>query len=511
VSSANDTAADIKGVVSNRQDPGGEFERLNLNTESLKADTLRGGADTALAQVVKLGLQFASVAVLSRLLSPSDFGLVAMVTAVTGGLRVIKDGGLSTATVQKQDINEEQISTLFWINLSLGTALALVTVALAFPIAAFYRESRLVAVTMTLSGVFVLGALTVQHEGMLRRRMRFRALAVIDVLAMVIGLGLGVVLALGGYGYWALVWSELAKSLVTAVLTFVALPWVPGPPRRRAGIRSLLRFGGFQTSSDLLNYLFRNADNVLIGWYWGPGPLGIYTRAYSLLLVAIRQINAPVSRVAVSTLSRLQGDPGRLRRYFLAGYSMVAFINVPLIAAMVVFAEEVVQFVLGPQWTETVGVFRLLAPAAVLGALINPFGWLFQATGNPDREFRFGLLWSGVLLIAFAAGLPYGPAGVALGYSVASGLLTLPLCFYAVKGTAVRAWDLGESIRPSLASAGVAVVAGLIVKGLLPLDVPVGMRAIGGCTVIGAVYLLFAFGVLGQWGFYRGLLREVSR
>jgi PST family polysaccharide transporter len=158
-----------------------------------------------------------------------------------------------------------------------------------------------------------------------------------------------------------------------------------------------------------------------------------------------------------------------------------------------------------------VGVFRLLAPAAVLGALVNPFGWLFQATGNPDREFRFGILWSGLLLIAFAAGLPYGPAGVALGYSLASALLALPLCFYSVKGTAVRVRDLGESIRPSLASAGVAVVAGLIVKGLIPLDVPVGMRAIGGCTVIGAVYLVFAFGVLGQWDFYRGLLREVSR
>ena len=163
-------------------DPGGSDRdaasgAFTGDIRTLRSDTVRGGADTALAQVVKLGCQLASVAILSRLLVPSDFGLVAMVTAITGGLRVIKDGGLATATVQRKEITDDQISTLFWINLVLGTALALVCVALAIPLAAFYGEPRLVAVTLALSGLFAIGALTVQHEGLLRRRMRFRALA----------------------------------------------------------------------------------------------------------------------------------------------------------------------------------------------------------------------------------------------------------------------------------------------------------------------------------------------
>jgi PST family polysaccharide transporter len=470
---------------------------------------LRGGADTALAQVVKLGCQFASVAILSRLLTPSDFGLIAMVTAITGGLRAIKDGGLSTATVQREQINEAQISTLFWINFALGGALALFSLALAFPIAALYKDSRLVAVTAALSVPFIISALSVQHEGLLRRQMRFRELAVIDVSSMLAGIVVGVYMAWVGFGYWSLVGAELARAVAASLSTFIVLPWVPGPPRGQAGVGSFVRFGGFLTSSDITNYLFRNADNVLIGWYWGPGPLGIYTRAYGLLLLSIRQVNSPVQRVAVSALSRLQADPARMRKYFLAGYSLVASINLPLITALVVFAEEVVYFVLGSQWGEAIGLFRFLAPAAALGALLNPFGWLFQATGHPDREFRFGLLWSGLLLCAFAAGLPFGPSGVAIGYSLVSCLLAVPLCLYAVKGTAVSVRDVAGSIAPALISACVAGLAGLVFKVVVPVDLHVSIRAVGGCAVVVLAYALFLLVVLGKRHFYRDLVGEL--
>jgi PST family polysaccharide transporter len=167
-----------------------------------------------------------------------------------------------------------------------------------------------------------------------------------------------------------------------------------------------------------------------------------------------------------------------------------------------------VLFVLGPQWRAAVPLFRLLAPAAILGALLNPFGWLFQATGRPDRQFRFGILWSGLLMLSFVAGLPFGPAGVAIGYSTISCILVLPLCYYAVQGTSVRIHDLWEATRAPIVAALIAGSAGLMVKSIALAESPVALRAIVGCVVVVAIYSVCLFVVLGKWQHYRSMLRE---
>jgi PST family polysaccharide transporter len=474
----------------------------------LRASTLRGGAQTVVAQLLKLGCQFGTTMVLGRLLAPSEFGLVAMVTAVTGILQIFKDGGLSTATVQSTRITDAQVSKLFWINLGLGAALAVGCAALAWPLAFFYREPRLVAVTAALSGSFLLGALAVQHEALLRRQMRFQALAVVELVSLACGSAVGVTLAWRGWGYWSLVGYQLTISLTNVVAVMLVLRWIPTWPRRETKVGSLLRFGGFLTGSELMNYAFRNTDNILIGWYWGAGPLGVYSKAYSLLMLAITQVNSPVARVAISALSRVQDEPARLRRYFLGGYTLVGAVNLPVMVALAVFAEEVIQLLLGDQWGESVGLFRLLAPAAISGALLNPFGWIFLSTGRPDRQMRFGLLWSALIIVAFAVGLPYGPAGVALGYSIMSCALALPLCFYAVQGTEIRVRDLFNSVKWPFLAALAGGAAGWTLKTTWPLSLPVAVRAMGGCAFVLGVYAVVLFLVFRQWDHFRNLLRQ---
>lgn len=476
---------------------------------SLRRATMRAGTEMFIAQWVKLVCQFGSTMIMSRLLAPAEVGLVAMVTAVTGVLQVFRDGGLSTATVQREEITDAQVSTLFWVNAGLGLLLTAICVALSWPMAAFYHEPRLTAVTLALSFTFLIGALGVQHDALLRRQMRFRALAVVEIASMLAGSGAGIAMAWSGWGYWSLVGQQLAMSLTCLVGLVIAMPWRPGKPQREARVSSMLRFGGFLTGSELMNYLFRNMDNVLIGWRWGAGPLGFYAKAYGLLMLAITQINAPVARVAVAALCRVQQEPERMRRYFLSGYGLVAAINLPVMAALVVFAEETIAFVLGSQWSESVTLFRVLMPAAVSGALLNPFGWLFMATGRPDRQMRLGMVWSSLLIIAFFVGLPHGPAGVALAYSTMSCAMAVPLCFYAVRGTAVRVTDLWLTIRWPAVAAMAAGAFGYAVKEVLPVDWPVAVRAIGGCGLVCVAYALVLLVAFGQWRHYRELLGQV--
>jgi O-antigen/teichoic acid export membrane protein len=482
----------------------------SIPTDSLKRRTVRGGAVTVAAQAACFILQMGSTMVLARLLTPSDYGLMAMVMVLTNALNVFRDGGLSTGTVQKASITHEQVSTLLWINIGLGCLLGLATVAAAPVMVRVFQEPKLLPITLVLATTFPLSAFTVQHEALLNRQMRFTALAVIETVAMAIGIGVGIIMGINGFGYWALVGMTLAITLTRVVALLFAIRWIPGLPQPRCGVGSMLRFGGYLTSSKLMVYLFRNADNALIGWWWGAGPLGLYSKAYSILMLPINQINAPMSGVAVPALSRVQNDPERVRRVFLGGYAVLASIILPTILFLTIFTDEVILVLLGQQWRPSISLFRLLAPAALVGALaLNPLSWLFIATGRPDRQFRFGILWSGVLVAAFAFGVRFGPAGVAAVYSIISACLALPLCIYALRGTSIGLADLAGTLKAPAIAALVAALAGLSLALAIPDSVPALVRALIGGGVMLAIYAAVLLVVMRQWSFYRELLTQL--
>ena len=286
-----------------------------FNSEYLSQDlaqkSVRGGMATMTAQVIRFVLGTASTVVLARLLTPEDFGLIAMVTVVVGFAQMFKDAGLSMATVQKDRISHEQISTLFWINIIISAFLGVCVLVASPLVAKFYGRPELAAVTAVLSVSFIMSGLTIQHQALLRRHMRFGSLAIIQIVSQIITLVVTIVLALLGWRYWALVGGTITTALTGMILTLFFCPWVPGRMRKGTGIRDMLKFGMNLTSSSFLNYASRNVDKILIGATWGAGSLGLYNKAYSLLLLPIGEINAPMSSVAIPALSRLQNDPER--------------------------------------------------------------------------------------------------------------------------------------------------------------------------------------------------------
>ncbi len=203
--------------------------------KDLKERTIRGGFARLCAQAANLLLRVGSLMVLARLLGPKDFGLVGMVTAFTGVLELFRDFGLSSAAVQRTTVTDEQISTLFWINISVGALLGLLAAAVAPAIAAFYHEPRLVGVTSVLAAGFLFNAAGVQHSALLQRQMRFTALAVISVVSLMVGTAIAISGAKAGYGYWALVAMTVTFPLINTIGVWMSTAWVPGRPHRRSG------------------------------------------------------------------------------------------------------------------------------------------------------------------------------------------------------------------------------------------------------------------------------------
>jgi O-antigen/teichoic acid export membrane protein len=276
--------------------------------KDLKRKTIRGGLAKLGAQATTLSLRLGSLVVLARLLDPKDFGLVGMVTAFTGILNLFRDFGLSAAAVQRVKVTDEQVSTLFWINLLVGAALTLLMVAMAPAIAAFYREPRLVWVAVVLASGFIVNAAGVQHSAVLQRQMRFTTIAGIDVLSLVVSIIIGIGMAVRGYGYWALVATALVPTLVTTTCLWTASAWIPGKPQRGMGMRSMLRFGGMLTLDGIVVYLAYNLDKVLLGRSWGAQALGLYGRAYQL-------VNLPTSITQWETWRFLRSHAFRMIRH----------------------------------------------------------------------------------------------------------------------------------------------------------------------------------------------------
>jgi O-antigen/teichoic acid export membrane protein len=411
-----------------------DLHRRHLSTEhlldDLKGRTVSGAFVTIAGQGAQFVLSLVSIIVLARLLTPADFGLFAMVTTVIGYLRVFKDAGLSTATVQREGITQAQVSNLFWINVGLSGAITLLLAACSPLVAWFYRDPRLIGITLILSVTFILNGLAVQHTALLNRQMRFRALAVIQLGSMLIGVALAITMALLNFNYWALVISNVVTVLAATLFTWIAIPWRPQAPSRRSGTRSLVSFGANMATGGLIYSLARGADSMLIGRYYGAVPLGLYSRAAALLTRPMEQFLSPLESVFLPVLSRLQYQPERYRRTFLRVYETMALVSCLFTGLLLALARPLTLVVLGPKWEQAAVIFAGFGIAALCTPPGTAATWLFASQGRGKEWLFTSSLVSGIVLVAFVAGLPFGPAGVAIVYSGASLLVGLPTLYY---------------------------------------------------------------------------------
>ncbi len=443
------------------------FDTSNVMS-ALKNKALRGGILTLSARISGQMVRLISIVILARLLKPEDFGLFAMIATITGFLMLFSDLGLSHATIQRAQIDHRQISNLFWVNSGVGLLAAVLTILIAPAIAWFYGEGRLLWPAITLSAGFIFAGLTVQHQALLQRQLRFSVLAIVNITGCILGVITAVVSALLGAKIWALVLMPLSDGVFRMAAIWFFCPWRPGRPCRRSKVGGMLRFGGNLTGFNVVNYFSRHMDHVLIGWYWGAATLGLYNRAYALLLLPIRQISMPLSTVAIPTLSRLQNDPERYRRYYLKAVSLIARFTIPVIIFLIVMSGEVIQLVLGEKWAGAGRIFGVLGISALIQPVLNTTGWLFVSSGRTDRMFRWGIVSSICIILSFVIGLPYGVVGIAWAYTVCILLLAIPALWYSSLGTSVSLSDIFNVMRAPLTAIIPSAMLLIYSRSLLP-------------------------------------------
>jgi PST family polysaccharide transporter len=251
-------------------------------------------------------------------------------------------------------------------------------------------------------------------------------------------------------------------------------------------------------------------DKVLLGRFGGAEVLGFYGRAYQLVSLPTENLNTTIGMVAFPALSRLQNDPERLRNYFLKGYGLFLSLVMPITMACALFAEDIIRVFLGAKWGAAVPVFRLLAPTILTFALINPLAWLLLAGGHAGQSLKIAFIIAPVVIAGYVVGLPYGPNGVATGFSVSMLLLAVPVMRMATHGTSITTIDALKVVtRPLLSiliGAGATMAAWSFIRFLNP---PL-LRLIAANVVLFGIYAFVLLFVMGQKAVYFNLLREIG-
>lgn len=429
---------------------------------------LRGSFHIGLSQAVGVGCMIGSVLVLSRLLSAHDFGLVAMIAPVMALLAMFRDLGLLQAVIQKEDLTYGQLNTLFWVNMGLSVALMGLLWISAPWIAAFYSAPELMWLIRALAVGMVLTGIGSQHFALMNRQMMFGRMAINASLIGVWSLGVSILWAWIAPSPWALIAGTLSSALLGAVLVWLWVPWRPSRPGWAHGSGELFGFGAGVTGFKLANFFSRNLDNVLIGRVWGSEALGLYDRAYKLLLFPLNRVAQPLSQVMVPVLSRLQSQPERYNHAFFRVFGMMQLAILPGVAAMTAMAETAVPFLLGAKWAEAAPIFAALGIAALVQPLGNPSGWLFISQGRTTEMAWWGVASAILTCSAFALSVQHGVVALAATYAAVSAARLIPLWLLICRKGPIRIDSLIARVLPILGAVMVTYAGILTVRDALP-------------------------------------------
>jgi PST family polysaccharide transporter len=395
---------------------------------SIFQQTIRGiawvSAAKIVAQIIGTGVSIA----LARILAPSDFGLVAMIYAFTGFVAIFGELGLGAALVQRDDLTEEQLSSVFWINILAGAALGGIVAAGAPFLARFYDEPRLLRLTLVMAINFVIAPLNMVHNALLARSMRFSAVVAVETAAMITSAILVVVLALLGFGVWSLVAQGLCSTVVATCGIWTVSKWRPTRVLKWSAVRDLIRFSANLLGFSVINYWARKSDDLLVGKVMGAAKLGIYDRAYSTMMLPLNEVAGVLGKVMFPALSKMQSDKERVKAYYLRALSMIALLTFPMMLVLSVLADPIILVLYGPKWAPVSSVLKILCVVGMFQSIGTTVGWLYQSQGRTDVMFRWGAVASLLIIASLATGVYIGTLeALAACYAVMTvGVLSYP-------------------------------------------------------------------------------------
>ncbi len=468
---------------------------VDVDPANFRRRAVLGTMYTGVAQAIRIPLTFALQVILGRILLPQDFGIVAMATPIIVLIEIFTNLGLAQAVVQREKITQADLTSVYWVSLA-GASLMLLLVVLCSPlIAAMYGQPEVRAIVIVLALQMPIAAIAGHASALMARRMRFGAIALVDVVGTLVVFAVSIASALNGAGYWSIVLGTVAGTLTRAIMDRQLSGFRPNRPTWSPAAPEMLAFGGKLLSASLLNYVSNYANTVVIGIMMGARTLGLFDRSFALVLRPIASVTLPVTRVAVPLLSRLRDDTDRYRAAFTALLQGTVLIAMPGLITASLLAHDVVLMLLGNNWLSMTPMFSAISIAAIFQAFSGASSWLFESQNRAGEQIS--VAWrSGVLMIvSLLCGLPFGAVGVAISYAIFAPVFHGVYLWVASRTGPVTRQIVGRAIYPLFLAAIGAVAGALVADRFVPgLYVRVVVGAILAYTLSGCMLMTFPEG-----------------
>ena len=356
--------------------------------------------------------------ILARLLSPDDFGLLAMATVFVNFAMIFSEMGISSALIQKQDTHDRHYYSAFWFNIVVGLCLTLFFIAVSPLIARFYKKPELVPILAVISLNFFFSSFVIIQQTILTKEMDFRKLAIRDIIAVIISGIVGVVLAYNGFGVWSLVFQSVIFTLANAVLLWTVSSWRPKFSFAMADIKDIFHFSANLTGFNIVNYFARNIDQLLIGKFLGAQALGYYSLAYKIMLYPLQNVSQVIVKVMFPAFARMQGELEKVRIAYMRMIKAISLIVFPLMCSLFAIAPDFVHFVFGIRWTPIIILIQILSLCGLVQSISTTGGSIMLSQGRADMQLKFGALGSFFVFIAVLLGIKWQLVGVAVFYTL---------------------------------------------------------------------------------------------
>ena len=440
---------------------------------ALRDKTIAGIGWAGLARVLKEVMYLVITVALARLLTPRAYGLVGMIVVFTGFAERLTNPGFGDALVQHEELREGHLSSTFWLMAVLGLGMTAFFAALAPLVADFYAEPKLKALTMVVALNFAINPLNVVQRALIRREMDFKILMYVNTFSVLVSGAVAVAAAATGWGVWALVFLQLVGTLTRVLAMFVLIDWRPKWLFDWEAVRELLAFSGNLLGFRIINYWVRKTDDLLVGRFVGSHGLGVYTKAYEVMLQPVKHLRQVIGEVVYPAFTKIQEDRQRLKRAYLDATRVLGLLSIPVMCFVFVLADPLVVGVFGEHWRRVAPVLQILCLVGVKQPVSSTTGWLYKACGRTDWQFRWSLVTSTVALISFFIGIQWGVIGMAAAYAIRGYLVWYPGMTIPGKLIDMSFWEFIWNQAPVFAcsvasAAGIWLVRNYLMVGWTP-------------------------------------------
>jgi O-antigen/teichoic acid export membrane protein len=370
---------------------------------------------------------------LARLIPPSTFGIISMVTMFSNFAILFIDMGFGTALIQKKDADHVHYSSVFWLNLTIGCALYVLFFFAAPLLSWFFNQPQLTLLVRVICLSFIINSLTAVQSNLLIKELKFKQKVIFNWISMVIGYSIAFYLAIYNFGVWAIVWMTLITSISNSLLFWFSTKWYPSFVYDKSKIKELSHFGLNVLGDTSINYWSRNFDNFIIAKVLGSTELGIYTRAYSLMLLPLKNISSVITKVLFPAFSKKQDDIPSIKRYYLLIIKYVSLLTFPAMIGLSLVSKEFVLLFFGENWRSMIPVLSILSIVGAVQSIFTLNGMIYNSLGKANIAFKVSLLVNFVLIIAFSIGVNFGIVGMAWSYLIACIILFFPIYNTAIK------------------------------------------------------------------------------